>query len=85
MDIKVLYLRALQVWALQNGTSLVVGGKSNRAKVDFEAQLNRILDLVPEVNIVSGPERLLANGSSNGAVPAVGKEEEQSRERGSPK
>ncbi|KAL2635224.1 hypothetical protein R1flu_006703 [Riccia fluitans] len=43
------YLSHSQVWALQEGTSLVVGGKSNRAKVEFEIQLNKILDLVPEL------------------------------------
>jgi cytochrome c biogenesis protein len=43
------YLSHSQVWALQDGTWLVVGGKSNRAKLDFERELNELLDLVPEV------------------------------------
>ncbi|KAG0630432.1 hypothetical protein M758_1G177600 [Ceratodon purpureus] len=43
------YLSHSQVWALQDGAWLVVGGKSNRAKLDFERELNELLDLVPEV------------------------------------
>lgn len=43
------YLSHSQVWALQDGTWLVVGGKTNRAKLDFERELNELLDLVPEV------------------------------------
>lgn len=43
------YLSHSQVWALQDGTWLLVGGKSNRAKLDFERELNDLLDLVPEV------------------------------------
>ncbi|CAI0377181.1 unnamed protein product [Linum tenue] len=38
-----------QIWALQDGTSLVIGGKSNRAKGEFEGQINRMLDQVPEL------------------------------------
>jgi cytochrome c biogenesis protein len=43
------YLSHSQVWALQDGTWLLVGGKSNRAKLDFERELNDLLDLVQEV------------------------------------
>lgn len=43
------YLSHSQVWALQEGTSLVVGGKSNRARFEFEKELNEILDCVPEI------------------------------------
>ncbi|CAM6106751.1 unnamed protein product [Calypogeia fissa] len=75
------YLSHSQVWALQNGTSLLVGGKSNRGKADFETQLNTILDLVPEVKIVSaaGPEQPLENESSNGGVPISAVEVENPR------
>ncbi|GLJ23088.1 hypothetical protein SUGI_0435870 [Cryptomeria japonica] len=38
-----------QVWALQEGTSVVVGGKSNRDKLGFQEEMNRIFDSVPEV------------------------------------
>ena len=37
------------MWALQDGNSVLVGGKSNRAKIDFEAEINECLDNVPEV------------------------------------
>ena len=37
------------MWALQDGNSVLVGGKSNRAKIDFEIEINECLDNVPEV------------------------------------
>lgn len=39
----------VQVWALQDGTSVVVGGKTNRAKGEFPQEINRLLDRVPEL------------------------------------
>lgn len=39
----------LKIWALQDGTTVVVGGKTNRAKADFPDELNRLLDRVPEL------------------------------------
>lgn len=38
-----------QIWALQDGTSVVIGGKSNRAKLEFPEEMNRLLDRVPEL------------------------------------
>ena len=39
----------VQVWALgEEGGSLAVGGKTNRAVVDFEAELGALLEAVPE-------------------------------------
>ncbi|KDP46215.1 hypothetical protein JCGZ_10055 [Jatropha curcas] len=43
------YLSHSQVWALQDGTAVIVGGKSNRAKAIFEDEVNRLLDNVPEI------------------------------------
>jgi cytochrome c biogenesis protein len=43
------YLSHSQIWALQNGTALVVGGKTNRAKNQFPDDMNRLLDQVPEL------------------------------------
>ncbi|EEF43309.1 conserved hypothetical protein [Ricinus communis] len=43
------YLSHSQIWALQDGTSMVVGGKTNRAKGVFEDEVNRLLDQVPEI------------------------------------
>ncbi|KAF2290013.1 hypothetical protein GH714_040162 [Hevea brasiliensis] len=43
------YLSHSQIWALQDGTAVVVGGKTNRAKAVFEDEVNRLLDHVPEV------------------------------------
>ncbi|KAK3268073.1 copper chaperone [Cymbomonas tetramitiformis] len=38
------YLSHSQVWALQNGDVLYVGGRTNRATLDFERELSDILD-----------------------------------------
>lgn len=38
-----------KLWALQDGTSVVVGGKTNRAKGEFPDAINRLLDQVPEL------------------------------------
>ncbi|EOA36530.1 hypothetical protein CARUB_v10011579mg [Capsella rubella] len=43
------YLSHSQIWALQNGTTLVVGGRTNRAKNLFPDDMNRLLDQVPEL------------------------------------
>lgn len=43
------YLSHSQVWALQDGTAVIVGGKTNRAKAVFEDEVNRLLDHVPEI------------------------------------
>ncbi|KAF3779005.1 Cytochrome c biogenesis protein [Nymphaea thermarum] len=37
------------VWALQDGTTVVIGGKTNRAKIGFPDEMNRLLDRVPEI------------------------------------
>eukprot|EP00897_Mesotaenium_endlicherianum_P008685 jgi/Mesen1/7845/ME000419S07159 len=43
------YLSHSQVWALQKGSTLYVGGKSNRGKADFERELNTLLDFLPDI------------------------------------
>ncbi|KAJ4716454.1 Cytochrome C biogenesis protein Ccs1 [Melia azedarach] len=43
------YLSHAQIWALQDGTSVIVGGKTNRAKAEFPDDMNRLLDQVPEL------------------------------------
>ncbi|MQL82220.1 hypothetical protein Taro_014692 [Colocasia esculenta] len=43
------YLSHSQIWALQDGTTVVVGGKTNRAKLEFPEEMNRLLDKVPEL------------------------------------
>lgn len=42
------YLSHSQVWALQEGTLLHVGGRTNRATVEFSLELDRILNSIPE-------------------------------------
>ncbi|RAL38869.1 hypothetical protein DM860_015230 [Cuscuta australis] len=44
------YLSHDQIWALQDGTAVVVGGKTNRAKAEFQNAINRLLDQVPEID-----------------------------------
>jgi len=34
---------------LQDGSTVVVGGKTNRAKLEFSEEMNRLLDKVPEL------------------------------------
>ncbi|OEL35372.1 Cytochrome c biogenesis protein CCS1, chloroplastic [Dichanthelium oligosanthes] len=43
------YLSHSQIWALQDGSTVVVGGKTNRAKLEFSEEMNRLLDKVPEL------------------------------------
>ncbi|XP_068656197.1 cytochrome c biogenesis protein CCS1, chloroplastic [Aristolochia californica] len=43
------FLSHSQVWALQDGTAVMVGGKSNRAKVEFSNEMDRLLNNVPEI------------------------------------
>ncbi|KAL7002733.1 copper chaperone [Sarracenia purpurea var. burkii] len=43
------FLSHAQIWAVQDGTAVVVGGKTNRAKVEFLEEMNRLLDQVPEI------------------------------------
>ncbi|KAK1275994.1 hypothetical protein QJS04_geneDACA016035 [Acorus gramineus] len=43
------YLSHTQIWAIQDGTTVVLGGKTNRAKVEFPEEMNRLLDSVPEL------------------------------------
>ncbi|RWW72956.1 hypothetical protein BHE74_00019200 [Ensete ventricosum] len=39
----------LQIWALQDGTTVILGGKTNRAKLEFSDEVNQLLDEVPEL------------------------------------
>ncbi|KAL8542855.1 hypothetical protein ACS0TY_003659 [Phlomoides rotata] len=43
------FLSHSQIWALQDGTTVVVGGKTNRAKGEFPDDMNFLLDQVPEL------------------------------------
>nr|AKF43167.1 cytochrome c biogenesis protein [Francoa sonchifolia] len=43
------YLSHSQIWALQDGTTVVIGGKTNRAKAVFPDEMDRLLDRVPEL------------------------------------
>ncbi|KAG2534938.1 hypothetical protein PVAP13_9NG075400 [Panicum virgatum] len=43
------YLSHSQIWALQDGSTVVVGGKTNRAKLEFSEEMNQLLDKVPEL------------------------------------
>lgn len=38
-----------KIRALQDGTTVVIGGKTNRAKLEFPEEMNRLLDRVPEI------------------------------------
>ena len=43
------YLSHSQVWAVQEGTSVAVGGRSNRDKLGFAREMGAVLEAVPEV------------------------------------
>ena len=43
------YVSHSQVWALQVGDRLYVGGKTNRAQVSFEAELIDITNIVTNI------------------------------------
>lgn len=43
------YLSHSQVWARQQGSTVLVGGKTNRAKLGFRKELADLLTSVPEV------------------------------------
>lgn len=47
------YLSHSQVWALQEGMDLVVGGKTNRAKIAFERELENVIEGLPEKNTIN--------------------------------
>ncbi|GER50395.1 cytochrome c biogenesis protein family [Striga asiatica] len=48
------FLSHTQLWALQDGTTVVIGGKTNRAKGEFSDDMNILLDQVPELVDSSG-------------------------------
>ena len=43
------YLSHSQVWAVQEGRYIYVAGRSNRAVMGFEKELDQVLDMVPEL------------------------------------
>ncbi|GFQ03819.1 cytochrome c biogenesis protein ccs1 chloroplastic [Phtheirospermum japonicum] len=47
----------LKIWALQDGTTVVIGGKTNRAKGEFSDEMNFLLDQVPELVNSSGSKQ----------------------------
>nr|GMD90453.1 Cytochrome C biogenesis protein CCS1, chloroplastic [Ipomoea batatas] len=57
------FLSHSQIWALQDGTMVVVGGKTNRAKGEFPDAISSLLDQVPEI-VESSPSKE-SNGLSS--------------------
>jgi cytochrome c biogenesis protein len=49
------YLSHSQVWGMQSGSSVVVGGKTNRALVGFQVEMDEVVESVPEYQ--HDPER----------------------------
>ena len=43
------FLNIQKNWALQDGTMVIVGGKTNRAKAEFPEEMDCLLDRVPEI------------------------------------
>ena len=44
------YLSHSQAWALQRGSNLIIGGKTNRALVGFQVELDEMIDELPETS-----------------------------------
>lgn len=42
------YLSHSQAWAMQSGNRVIVGGRTNRALVGFELEMNDVIDSMPE-------------------------------------
>ncbi|GJX73971.1 cytochrome c biogenesis protein CCS1, chloroplastic [Tanacetum coccineum] len=40
----------MKIWALQDGTTVVIRGKTNRTKIKSPEEMNCVLDRVPEIN-----------------------------------
>jgi cytochrome c biogenesis protein len=45
------YVSHSQIWALQVGSTLYIGGKTNRAKVAFESEIVQILENLPKQDL----------------------------------
>lgn len=63
----------LQVWALQEGSTVHLGGKTNRAKYSFQDELNEIVDSIPEVKSVEPTPEVKTVEETKEAAEAVGK------------
>ena len=50
------YLSHSQVWATQEGGNVVLGGRSNRAKVGFKTEVAEVAGAVPEFKPAAGSE-----------------------------
>jgi cytochrome c biogenesis protein len=83
------YVSHSQVWAVQRGRDVLVGGRSNRAKVGFARDLATVADRVPEVEDASELAALdalggdVSSGSSDGEDNEVkmGRAEEERARR----
>ncbi|EFJ49656.1 hypothetical protein VOLCADRAFT_41429, partial [Volvox carteri f. nagariensis] len=49
------YLSHSQVWALQQGSNLFVTGRTNRAKLAFDREMDEVLNAVPELTLPLPP------------------------------
>jgi len=54
------YLSHSQVWAAQVGGDIVVGGRTNRAKIGFELELEGVVDGLPETETLADDGGLMA-------------------------
>jgi cytochrome c biogenesis protein len=50
------YFSHSQIWALQKGETLYIGGKTNRAQVAFEREVLTILDQLSSVSKIEKGE-----------------------------
>ena len=64
------YLSHSQIWALQEGTWLHVGGTTNRATLSFTNEMEDMLNDVPQLRQAEGaaPQQAGAGGSAQGSA-----------------
>ncbi|CAI9769907.1 unnamed protein product [Fraxinus pennsylvanica] len=48
---RISFLSHSQIWALQDGTTVVIGGKTNQAKGEFPEEMNWLLNQLKEISV----------------------------------
>ena len=72
MSTVVSYLSHSQIWALQEGDKLHVGGRTNRATLGFAGELSAILDHVPDRGPTPSTDASKQQQTSGAWSPAAG-------------
>ncbi|GBG88281.1 hypothetical protein CBR_g46847 [Chara braunii] len=70
-----------QIWALQAGSTVYVGGRTNRAKLDFRQEVSDVLDSVPQIipKKSTGRRQQLSSSRKRGSVPRLASQSQPER------